>query len=252
MSHSLIHSLNHVAEHCEECLAEAANFPITLYEGTPGLDGPDPVDVLSRLDQAVLEAQRIRSFSRDYRAKVKKTARTYVDVQEEILQIQYSQSRTCYWFVTINPKSTVPISELHNMIVKMLDRPEVVDCLWTYEIREAPDKGLHAHVCFQTDKIMDSNFVNRKIKNLFHPKLCGHKKHIDVKWPDSAEEYQKCKDYATKKMVSKKKKQSNTATIDWRKKNHINDIYGMTTLLVWSSLPQILPDQEENHLIPLN
>ena len=218
---SLTHSLTH---------SDLPELP------TGGLGYPDPTDVPSWLDFCVLEAQQIRNFNKSREFAIHSTALKFVEVQEEILQIQYSKKRTKYWFVTINPKASIEIKDLHNKIVTMLDRPEVVDCLWTYEIREAPDKGLHAHICFQTSKIMDANFVNRKIKQQFVPSMCGNTKHVDVRWPDSLAEYDKCKEYATKKTSSKKKKPGVLATLKWRKDNRIHDKFTEDHLLVWSSL----------------
>lgn len=209
-----------------------------------GFGFPAPEDVPTALENAVMLARRIRAFGADYKRSVHKTARKFVDVQEEILQIQYSRKRTHWWFVTINPKPTISVETLHNTIVTMLDRPEIVDCLWTYEIREAPDKGLHAHICFRTNRIMDNNFVNRKIKSLFIPDICLNSKHVDVRWPESAAEYAKAKSYAQKTVVSKGKKASNDATKSWRALENIRDSYGEDHLLVWSSLP-------EQDLIPL-
>jgi len=189
------------------------------------------------LDQLI--DKRIRLHAASNSIKNKQKARDFVEVQEEILQIQYSRSRTKYWFVTINPKSSVKLKTLHNAIVKMLQHPEIVECLWTYEIREAPSKGLHAHICFQTERIMDANFVQRKIKSLFVPKMCGNTKHVDVRWPESAEEFEKTKEYITKKKVSKSKRKGHTATLQWRKDQGVLDKYTEDHLLVWSSCPRV-------------
>jgi len=199
-------------------------------------------------DVEALEAERIELFARaqkgSRRIKNKTTAEDFVEVQEYIRQIEYSKSRTCFWFVTINPKPGTPIKVLHDKIVKMLDRPEIIDCLWTYEIREKPDKGLHAHICFQTAQIMDSNFVNRKIKRLFVPSICGNNKHVHVKWPDSQSEYEVAKEYITKRNVAKSKKAADTATVAWRQTQGILPEYTEDHLLVWSSLKEAEPSGE--------
>ena len=254
---SLTHSLNHdghevnndglhIAEYCSVCIQEASLYPIILASDSNRFGFPEPGDVPTHLQDACKIQERIRKFTADRKAQVHKTALTFVEVQEEILQIQYSKKRTKYWFVTINPKASVTVEELHNTIVEMLDRPQVVDCLWTYEIRKAPKEGLHAHVCFETSEVMDSNFVNRKVKSLFVPKLCGTPKHVDVKWPDSQQEYEKCKQYAKKTTVSKGKKDANSATVKWRKDQKIHDFYGEDHLLVWSSLPQLTTPVVDN------
>lgn len=168
-------------------------------------------------------------------------AHQYIAFTEEVERIQFSKKATPYFFVTINPKPEVTTEQLHNAIVKMLSHPGIINPMWSYEIRAAPDKGLHAHVFFEYHSA-NKNFVNRKIKKIFVPRLCGNNKHVCVKWPPLQEVETTCK-YILKGDVSTSKKPSNDATLLWREKENIPHPFNESHLLVWDSVnrgdPQI-------------
>jgi len=100
-------------------------------------------------------------------------ARTFVDVEDEAAKIRFSRNRTPYWFVTINPKPEVDIELLHNTIVHVLSQEQISEPYWSYEIRDAPDQGLHAHLLFKCN-VLDDNFCKRKIKARLYPKYVVH------------------------------------------------------------------------------
>lgn len=196
--------------------------------------GNDPVLPPSQLEMDAIEEQAINSFLASYKHRVHSKATEYVDTMEETTRIQYSRKRTPYWYVTINPKPEITIATLHNQIVELLSRPEIIDPLWCYEIRKEPDVGLHAHILF-TCHTNDVNFTNRKVKNPFVPQICGTKKHVHVRWI-TLDEIETVKSYIRKTTVSTKKKPSDSATQAWRLANNIRKEYTEDHLLVWSSL----------------
>lgn len=204
---------------------------------------PYPQDVPSEQRLIQLIDERIEKFWRDRNASVREKARTFVDAEEEASKIRFSRSRTPYWFVTINPKPEVSIELLHNQIVSVLSNPEITDVLWSYEIRSAPDQGLHAHLLFKCEKL-DDNFCKRKIKAPFVPSICGTLKHVHIRWITEAE-LEATKAYIRKDTTTKSKKAGNAATIAWRLQLGIPSQLDEDHLLVWSELPR-------NNLIQLN
>jgi len=89
------------------------------------------------------------------------------------LKLGLAEIETPYWFVTINPKPEVDIELLHNTIVHVLSQEQISEPYWSYEIRDAPDQGLHAHLLFKCN-VLDDNFCKRKIKAPFVPEICVH------------------------------------------------------------------------------
>lgn len=204
-----------------------------------GFGFPNPQDVLSRdqLDQLI--DQRIQSHSADYHAGVRSQARKYVDVEDSMQQIRFSRQRTPYWFVTINPKPQITLELFHNTIVTMLSNEHISFPQWSYEIRQSPDQGLHAHIFFKCET-QDKNFAQRKVKALFVPSICANTKHVHVRWVTESE-VDATLSYINKKDVAKSKKKSHQATLTWRENQGIPDVLNEDHLLVWSSLSQ--PEQ---------
>jgi len=205
---------------------------------------PYPEDVQSERELEELCLKQLLRFQRDRNATVREKARTFVDVEDEAAKIRFSRNRTPYWFVTINPKPEVDIELLHNTIVHVLSQEQISEPYWSYEIRDAPDQGLHAHLLFKCN-VLDDNFCKRKIKAPFVPEICGTLKHVHIKWITEAE-LSAVKSYIRKGYTSKSKKAGNKATLEWRQREGIPAEFDDQSLLVWSSLPQL------NNLIPLN
>lgn len=180
--------------------------------------------IIQRQFAAWVASRRIQNNSK---------AHDFVEVQEAITRIQYSKKRTPYWFVTVNPKPEVTLELLHNTIVHILLDESIVDPYWVYEIRKAPDEGLHAHVLFTAN--VDQNFCDRKLKAPLVPNICGTKKHVDVKWIQQSE-LEAVKSYMKKTTVSRSKKAARDATIAWREENSIPTELCEDHLLVWSEL----------------
>jgi len=205
---------------------------------------PYPEDLQSDQELAMLIEKRLHSFWSDRNASVREKARTFVDTSDEAEKIRFSRKRTPYWFVTINPKPDIELELLHNTIVHTLSQEQIKDPLWTYEIRNAPAEGLHAHLLFTCDTL-DDNFCKRKIKAPFVPTICGTLKHVHIRWI-SESELEAVKSYIRKGYTSKSKTKSNDATIKWRQQEGIPTELNEDHLLVWSEIPQL------NNLIPLN
>lgn len=219
--------------------------PIEVFEGEEGFGYPSIKDAPAAVDLFLQEKKAVRAFARNQRAKAFTKAVEFVDVQEEIAAVQYSRKRTPYWFVTINPKPEVTLEQLHNRLVDLLSMESIESPKWVYEVRK-PGEGLHAHVLF-TCHTSDKNFADRKVKSLFVPDLCGNKKHVHVKWVTQAE-LAACESYMTKANVSKSKKPSNDATLQWRQENNVPSLLNEDHLLVWSELEV----SNSSPIIPLN
>lgn len=205
---------------------------------------PAPEDVPSEQQLNAIIDDRIKKFNADRNASIREKARTFVDIEDKATAIRFSRKRTPYWYVTINPKPGVGIETLHNSIVDVLSHNQISDPIWSYEIRKAPDEGLHAHLLFTCHEL-DDNFCKRKIKAPFIPNICQTLKHIHIKWVTQAE-LEAVKSYIRKTTTTKSKKASNTATIQWRQANQIPAELNEDHLLVWSEMPEL------NNLIPLN
>lgn len=223
---------NHLTHSSHSLQWKLQNIPKYL---TDAVGGECPYVYLVELDKQI--QKRIDSFAADRGIKLKSKANDYVEVQENILAIQYNKSRTPHWFVTVNPKSETTLEKLHDKIVEVLSHPDVKNPYWSYEIRKLPDQGLHAHIYFEYHGT-DKNFGERKIKAPFVPDICGTKKHIYLKWVTS-EEVHKVKSYIAKSDVSKSKKSKNDATLTWREENAIPDTLDSDHLLVWSELSSL-------------
>lgn len=200
--------------------------------------------------------KRAMQYAHRHSMKIRQKARDYVDTFDQVQAIRYAQKRTPYWFVTINPKPEVTVEQLHDKIVEVLSQPEVSNPLWSYEIRQAPDSGLHAHLLFECHVIND-NFCKRKIKAPFVPEICGTMKHVCTKWV-SQEELPAVRSYIKKTIATKSKKSADKATKQWRLDNEIPSSLDEDHLLVWSSMVQNEPlmpppetDREDNIIIEL-
>lgn len=204
---------------------------------------PYPEEVPSAQDFEEIVQQKRSKFCKDRNASIREKARTIVDVEDHATAIRFSRKRTPYWFVTINPKPDVTVELLHNTIVSVLQQEQISDPVWSYEIRQAPAEGLHAHVLF-TCEVLDDNFCKRKIKAPFVPQICGTLKHVHVKWVIESE-LEAVKSYIRKGYTSKSKTKSNEATLAWRAEAGIPAEMTEDHLLVWSSMPH-------NNLISLN
>lgn len=185
--------------------------------------------------QEIIDRQ-YKSFSSSRKISNVAKAHDFVETQEAITRIQYSKKRTPYWYVTINPKPDVSIELLHNTIVHVLQDPLITDPYWVYEIRSAPDQGLHAHILFTCNA--DNNFCDRKLKAPFVPEICGTKKHVCVKWIEQSE-LDAVRSYMKKTTVARSKKVANDATIAWRTSNSIPTELCEDHLLVWSEMTDI-------------
>lgn len=177
--------------------------------------------------------RQFKAFTGHRKVSNNSKAHDFVETQEAITRIQYSRKRTPYWYVTINPKPDVGIELFHNTIVHVLSDPLISDPYWVYEIREAPDQGLHAHILFTCEA--DQNFCDRKLKAPFVPNICATKKHVHVKWITQTE-LDAVRQYMTKTTVARSKKAANDATIAWRDANGIPTELMEDHLLVWSDI----------------
>jgi len=195
------------------------------------LNNPSPEEIRRR---QIVEDDCVKRFMLAYKNDVHIGALKFVDALEETGRIQFARKRTPYWFVTINPKPEITIETLHNRIILMLQQDDIEDPLWSYEIRQSPDKGLHAHILF-TNHNANVNYAQRKVKALFVPEICSNKQHVHIKWI-SYDEIGTVESYIRKTHVAKSKKKSSDATNVWRAKLGISSEYSEDHLLVWSSL----------------
>lgn len=213
-----------------------------------GFGFPHTEDLTSESQLNQIIDHRIRLYNRDHEANVRHKARTLVDITDEAEKIRYSRKRTPYWFVTINPKPGVSLKELHDKIVDVLSNPYITDQLWSYEIRQAPDLGLHAHMFFRCG-FLDDNFCKRKIKAPFVPDICGNLKAVHIRWID-IDEVKSVQAYIRKDTVSKSKSKANEATLQWREQRGIPMQFGEESLLVYDEL--FPDDHDDQQLVPLN
>lgn len=240
-------SLTHSLTQSQILSIEDPDDNIVLGSDELGFGYPDPKDVPSNLDLYLIEKRQAKRFNSDRKVTLMQKAVDFVDVQDNITLINWKRKRTPWWFVTINPKPEVSVERLHNALVQVLGNSNISELLWCYEIRKAPDQGIHAHVLFKC-LVTDNNFANRKIKQPLLD-LVGNTKHICIKWVEDAE-LPKVRDYIKKNTVAKSKKQAHEATLAWRLKNEIPDELNEDHLLVWSESPD--PDSNLSEMIALN
>lgn len=163
--------------------------------------------------------ENIEQYTRDRQISARSKARNFVDFTDEVVALQTAASMTEYVFITINPKPEITYEEFSPKIETLVQK-----CFdWSmhvFEIRQAPDQGLHCHLVARIKpKYHNSNFA-RTVKNPFVPAICGNPKAIKIDYLPKSE-LPKVKSYITKAKVSKSKKAANDATLAWRLDNQV-------------------------------
>lgn len=171
-----------------------------------------------------------RKAQEHWQENVIKKAKSWVQVQEAIDQIQTQRKRTPFLFVTVNPKPTITYEDFHHTTSSIFSHEDISQKLWSYETRsEGPNPGLHLHALLCVPNVPhDSNWVERKIKKRFL-NLVGNRKHIHVRYV-TKDEVPNVISYIKKDKVSSSKKKSHAATLLWRKDNNIPEVLGEITL----------------------
>lgn len=137
-----------------------------------------------------------------------------------------SKSNDIYW-ITINPKPDVILSDFVNKIADVSKRPCLANVVYVFEQRgtsyEDAGKGFHCHIL--SDKKI--NFSPQKIQDYLYnslKKMVGNKQHVRVdKYPASFRE-DKLK-YMNGEKWDDDKHSAVLINSGWRKKNNLLDIY---------------------------
>lgn len=185
-----------------------------------------------------------KRFQADNIQKAKSKASDQLDFEEAYSSIKTSRQRTPFVWITVNPKPNTSVEDL-KLVCDSTFSTYLSWYVYAFEIRKAPDQGLHVHCLGQIyESRQNGNFS--RIKNPFMS-FCGNLKHIDIKYVDSGE-IENVYSYLQKSKVAKSKKQGNDATKKWRTDNNIDPLY------IEGDLPTCLvPEPLLNHgLIQLN
>lgn len=123
-------------------------------------------------------------------------------------------SKPPYCFLTVNPRREVSLAELQKKVKKLLNKKTTKEYFLVYEIRKAPDEGLHVHILLRyTSRPSD---FRRNTKNTFKD-ICDSNNTHCLNFKFIQENLLKDKvDY----MLGDKKDSKKTAveaTIAWRK-----------------------------------
>lgn len=169
-----------------------------------------------------LTAKRVKLAASNYAFSIRNKAQSFVDFNDTVQELQYSKSRTPYCLITINPKPEVTLTQLQDAVNALIPN-YFTWSIHTFEIRKAPDLGLHAHLLgYILPSKQTPNFS--RIKNSLVPTLCGNTKHVDIKYVPQ-HELENTYSYITKTKVAKSKKAANDATITWRSSNDLPTTY---------------------------
>lgn len=162
-----------------------------------------------------------QKFCADIKASSRGKAGDQINYEDAYEEIKISRSRTPYCLVTINPKPDVDLEELRSVCEDAFSE-YFAWYIWSYEIRSAPDKGIHCHcVARILDRKNNTNFYRFKTK---FSTIVGNPKHVDIRFlPDN--QLEKSAQYVKKETVAKSKQASHEATIAWREENDIEEFY---------------------------
>lgn len=125
-------------------------------------------------------------------------------------------------FLTVNPKPGIKFAEFSPKIEKFAQKKIVSSAEWVYEIREAPDNGLHCHILLTyTGRPAD---FKRSTKKYFSD-VCdsNNPKILCFRYVEDCDVNSK-REYMSGKKQDKKLP-AVKATLEWRKKNEILDSY---------------------------
>lgn len=178
-----------------------------------------PFMPMSEFEFDAMLRKKIEAYKRDRDVNIHNKAKAFVDFTDEVVALQTSASMTEYAFITVNPKPEITFEDFSEKIEALVQK-----CFdWSmhvFEIRQAPDQGLHCHLIGRIkEKYYNSNFA-RTVKTPFVPKVCGNAKAIKIDYIPK-KELVKVKSYLTKAKVAKSKKAANDATLAWRLDNDI-------------------------------
>lgn len=124
--------------------------------------------------------------------------------------------------LTVNPKPGITFQQLHTSVLKFTKKKIIVNAEWVYEIRKAPDQGLHCHILLEYSG-RPADF-KRSSKKLFSD-ICqsSNPAILNVRWVED-EDLQSKKDYLSG-IKQDKKLPAVELTYAWRKKNNIQNLY---------------------------
>lgn len=194
----------------QKCPAEYANRMNMVCINHISL--PDLEDIIKKHIAEYAKSVKIQNYQK---------ASNYVEVQNDIAEIQWRRNRTNNWFVTINPKPEYQSLAKFRPLVDEFAKKFRAVC-WTYEIRsDAKPYGLHCHMMLYQPMNRQTKNTVTNIKRFWTRRgVCGNAKHIDIKYVDN-DQVQNTYDYMKKTNAPKSKKKANDLTILWRKKNKV-------------------------------
>lgn len=200
----------------------------------------DSIEYHHQLDLHDIVAKRVAVLKADADFNTRLNASNYVDFQDEVTKIQGEKNNTGYAFLTISPKPDTTLSELQLAIDKLLSK-YYSWAIYTFELRSAPDVGLHCHLL---GRILPSkvNTNYSRWRQIFVPNLCGTVKHARCDFI-SQQDLEKTMSYVLKTKVAKSKQASHEATQRWRAAKQIpsHAIYGDIPTCLSPSTPTLLP-----------
>ena len=125
-------------------------------------------------------------------------------------------------FLTVNPKPGIKFTEISSRIEGYVKKKIVSNAQWVFEIRKAPDNGLHCHILLTyTGRPYDFKTATKK----YFASICDSKnpKILCFRYVEDSDVNSK-KEYMSG-IKQDKKLPGVKATLTWRKKNKIEELY---------------------------
>lgn len=148
--------------------------------------------------------------------------------QLQMLQQQCDNmsSKSPYWFITVNPRSDIELSQFQKTIEKLLKKKCITNYAMAYEVRKKEGKtfkGLHCHIVL-SHNIKPYDF-KRSVKNTVkHITNVNNPEILNFKNLPTQEIVQEKILYITGNKSDKKQK-GVAITKEWRKLNNLDEIY---------------------------
>jgi hypothetical protein len=183
-----------------------------MVEFHPNLKIPTEAE----FEALLLERFNLFHKNRSYSTSAK--AQDFTDFQSAVEHIMFAKSRQPHVLITINPRPGITYEDFSDK-VQFICEKYFHWSIHSYEIRSAPDTGMHAHIVGLIKlQYQNSNFS--RIKTNFVPTMCGNAQHVDIRYIND-KDVQKSIKYIRKDTTAKSKAAGNLATIAWRKELNI-------------------------------
>lgn len=182
---------------------------------------------------------RVEAHQADRISEARSKANSQIDYEDAYHLIRATRTQQPHVLVTINPRPEVTLAELQDLVQSSCER-YFDRYRYVFEIRKAPDQGIHCHIVAHRKKHPDPNF--NRFSHRFQT-IVGNPKHVDIKFLPS-NEVPKAISYIMKSEVSPSKQAAYDATIQWRTDNDVEEFYDSDDPLTCLSSVSAQPVEE--------